>query len=78
MGKYNRYLLATPEKPTTTTEKGPATPAKDSAPATPSKTPVSQSSAANKDKRVSGVPSETGSEKKKKRGFFKKLRKVFS
>ena len=68
---------AIPEK-VTTTEKGPPTPPKDSAPATPSKTPVSQSSAANKDKRVSGVPSESGSEKKKKRGFFKKLRKVFS
>ena len=69
----------TPEKTTTTTEKGPATPPKDSAPATPSKTPVSQSSAANNDKRVSGVPSESGSEKKKKkRGFLKKLMKAFS
>lgn len=58
-------------------EKGPATPAKDFAPATPSKTPVSQSSA-KKDKRVSGVPSEGGSEKKKRGGFLKKLKKIFS
>ena len=72
---------ATPEKPGKTTtggeEKGPATPAKD----TPTKTPVTQSSASKKGKRVSAVPSETGttdSGKKKKGGFFRKLKKVFS
>lgn len=66
---------ATPEKPKAA-EKGPATPAKDTPVSTPSKTPVSKSSA-KKNKRASGVPSESGSEKKKG-GFLKKLRKIFS
>ena len=60
------------EKASTT---APPTPAKDSAPPTPSKTPVSKSSV--KDKRASGVPSEHGSEKKKG-GFLKRLKRVFS
>jgi hypothetical protein len=70
---------ATPEKTTTTTaaEKGPATPPKDTPVTSPAKTPVSQSSA-KKNKRVSGVPSESGSEKKKKGGLWRKLKKVFS
>ena len=66
---------ATPEKKMT--DKGPATPAKD----IPTKTPVSLSSASTskESKRVSGVPSEAGSEsKKKKGGFLRKLKKAFS
>ena len=84
LAHLNQQPPATPEKPTTTTtagEKGPATPAKD----TPTKTPVNQSSAsASKDssKRVSGVPSEAettdSGKKKKKGGFFRKLKKAFS
>jgi hypothetical protein len=58
----------------------PSTPTKatSTAASTPAKTPASVSSAA-RDKRASGVPSEAGSEKKKKKGgFFRKLKKVFS
>jgi hypothetical protein len=69
---------ATPEKSVAKeTSTAPATPAKDSL-ATPSKTPVSQSSAAKKDRPVSGVPSEGGSEKKKKGGFLKRLKKLLN
>jgi hypothetical protein len=67
--------VETPKKETI----APATPAKD-VPATPSKTPVTQSSAIKKDRPVSGAPSEAtqSSEKKKKGGFFRKLKKAFS
>jgi len=55
----------------------PSTPSKEET-STPVKTPASVSSAAKKDKRLSGVPSEVGSEKKRKGGFLKKLKKIFS
>jgi hypothetical protein len=59
----------------------PATPKKD-APMTPQKTPASISSAAKKENRSSMTPSERssepGSEKKKRGGFIRKLKKVFS
>ena len=55
----------------------PSTPSKEET-STPVKTPASVSSAAKKDKRLSGVPSEVGSEKKRKGGLLKKLRKLFS
>ena len=42
------------------------------------KTPVTQSSAAKKDNRASMSPSEAGTEKKKKKGFMHRLKKVFS
>jgi hypothetical protein len=76
----NPVAPATPEKTVAKeTSTSPATPVKDS-PATPSKTPASQSSAAKtkKDRPVSGVPSEAGSEKKKKGGFLKRLKKILS
>jgi hypothetical protein len=57
---------STPSKPTQTPQD------------TPAKTPVTQSSAAKQDRPVSGVPSETESAKKKKGGFMRKLKKVFS
>jgi hypothetical protein len=60
------------------TTPAPAPPPKDYPSTTPTKTPASVSSA-GKDKRTSGVLSESGSEKKKKRGgFLKRLRRIFS
>ena len=58
------------EAPSTTKEE-PETPS------TPQKTPVTQSSA-KKDNRASMSPSEPGSEKKKKKGFIHKLKKILS
>jgi hypothetical protein len=62
------------------TTTAPATPTKQPTTAkdTPTKTPVAQSSAAKKDRPVSGAPSEPESSKKKKGGFLRKLKKVFS
>lgn len=65
-----------PESKVTPSTPTKATPTSTAA-STPAKTPASHSSAA-RDKRASGVPSEAGSEKKKKGGFFRRLKKAFS
>lgn len=69
-----------PKEPVSEPTIAPSTPSKQPTTPkdTPTKTPVTQSSAARKDRPVSSVPSETESAKKKKGGFLRKLKKVFS
>lgn len=71
---------AEPKEPISDTTTAPLTPSRpgQTPKDTPTKTPVTQSSAAKKDRPLSGVPSETESAKKKKGGFLRKLKKVFS
>jgi hypothetical protein len=66
----------TPVEPIPPVEPSPPSPPAKEPPSTARKTPVTQSSASKKENRLSAAPSE--SSQKKKGGFLRRLRKVFS